>query len=73
MVNVNLADVYKVVPVRKENWKFLGIHVKGNYYLFYRRLPMSAASSCQLFQRINDVITAMLYRVCKVEVRVITE
>lgn len=54
MAKVDLTDAYRMVPIRKLDWCYLGIQV-GNQYFADRCLPMGAASSCQLFQRISDM------------------
>lgn len=61
MAKVDLADAYRIVPIRCEDWKFLGMLIDGLYY-FDRMLPMGAASSCQLFQRISDGLKAMVLK-----------
>mgnify|MGYP001796362826 CR=1 FL=1 len=53
MAKVDLADAYRIVPIRVDDWKFLGICVNGKYYID-RMLPIRAASSCKIFQRISD-------------------
>lgn len=53
MAKIDLADAYRIVPIHRQDWKFLGIKVEDQYYID-RMLPMGASSSCQLFQRISD-------------------
>ena len=52
-----------------DDWKFLGICVNGKYYID-RMLPMGAASSCKIFQRISDSLREMFIRRKPVEVDV---
>ena len=53
LAKIDLKDAYRMVPIKKDQWKYLGMNVAGKY-LIDRCLPMGAASSCQIFQRIND-------------------
>ena len=69
MAKVDLADAYRIVPIRVDDWKFLGICVNGKYYID-RMLPMGAASSCKIFQRISDSLREMFIRRKPVEVDV---
>jgi hypothetical protein len=58
LAKVDLTDAYRMVPVKKEEWRFLGMRVGADIYID-RCLPMGAASSCQIFQRISDGIAWM--------------
>lgn len=62
LAKIDLADAYRIVPIRREDWKFLGICVNGQYYID-RMLPMGASSSCQLFQRISDGLKSMALKI----------
>lgn len=55
MAKVDLTDAYRMVPVSKQDWVHLGMAVGSDIYID-RSLPMGAASSCQIFQRIGDAI-----------------
>ena len=55
LAKVDLADAYRIVPIRQEDWKFLGIFIEDEYYVD-RMLPMGASSSCQIFNRISNSI-----------------
>lgn len=57
LAKVDLADAYRFVPVAKTDWQFLGMRVGTNFYVD-RMLPMGAASSCKIFQRVSDAIAA---------------
>lgn len=63
LAKVDLKDAYRVVPIHPDDWRFLGMQVDGLYYID-RMLPMGAASSCQLFQRISDGLKSMLLKRC---------
>ena len=52
---LDLSDAYRMVPMAKSEWKYLGMKVGDNYYVDCR-LPMGASSSCQVFQRISDML-----------------
>ena len=69
MAKVDLADAYRIVPINRLDWKHLGIRVAGKYYID-RMLPMGAASSCQIFQRISDALKEMLVSRCNAQVAV---
>ena len=45
LAKVDLADAYRIVPIRREDWRFLGIYIEDEYYVD-RMLPMGATSSC---------------------------
>ena len=62
LAKVDLADAYRIVPIRTQDWKFLGICVQGEFYID-RMLPMGASSSCNIFQRISDGIKSMFHNV----------
>ena len=61
LAKVDLADAYRIVPIRREDWRFLGIYIEDEYYVD-RMLPMGASSSCQLFSRISDSLVWMFYK-----------
>lgn len=53
LAKVDLADAYRIVPIQKSDWKFLGMYIEDQYYVD-RMLPMGASSACQLFTKISD-------------------
>lgn len=59
MAKVDLKDAYRIIPVRKDCWKYLGIQLDGKFYID-RCLPMGAASSCRTFQLFSDALVWML-------------
>ena len=61
MAKVDLEDAYRIVPISQLDWKYLGICVSGKYYVD-RMLPMGAASSCKIFQRVSDSLKEMFYK-----------
>ena len=69
MAKVDLTDAYRMVPINKQEWRFLGMRVGRKIYID-RCLPMGAASSCALFQRISDAITWMATSSCPTFVRI---
>lgn len=66
LAKVDLADAYRIVPIQRSEWKFLGICVEDQYYID-RMLPMGASSSCQIFNRISDGLRWMFYKRTSVE------
>ena len=52
---LDLSDAYRMVPMAKSEWKYLGMKV-GKHFFVDCRLPMGAGSSCQVFQRISDML-----------------
>lgn len=65
MGKLDLADAYRIVPIRKEDWKFLGMSVGKDIYVD-RCLPMGAVSSCRTFQRISDALAWIVMTTCPV-------
>ena len=63
LAKVDLADAYRIVPIRKPDWKFLGMYVEEEYYID-RMLPMGCSSSCQIFNRVSDCLKWMFYQYC---------
>lgn len=61
LAKIDLSDAYRMVPIRHQDWKFLGIQVNDQFYID-RMLPMGASSSCQIFQRISDSLRQMLLK-----------
>ena len=61
LAKVDLADAYRIVPIQRSDWKFLGICIEDQYYID-RMLPMGASSSCQIFNRISDSLRWMFYK-----------
>ena len=59
MAKADLSDAYRMVPIAKTDWKFLGMRL-GSELFIDRCLPMGAASSCAIFQRISDAIAWMV-------------
>lgn len=66
MGKLDLADAYRIVPIRKTDWKFLGMRVGEEIYID-RCLPMGAASSCRTFQRISDALAWTVMTTCPVQ------
>lgn len=69
LAKVDLADAYRIVPIAKADWCYLGLQAGDQIYVD-RMLPMGAASSCQLFQRVSDALRWMLCRRVSSGVRV---
>ena len=58
LAKVDLKDAYRCVPIRKEDWKYLGMSFEDKY-LIDTCLPMGLASSCKIFQSISDALAWM--------------
>ena len=58
MAKADLSDAYRMVPIKKSDWKYLGMRL-GNSFFIDRCLPMGAASSCAIFQRISNGLAWM--------------
>lgn len=58
LAKVDLTDAYRLVPIQQADWPYLGMKVGADYYID-RCLPMGAASSCQIFQRISNALAWM--------------
>ena len=65
MAKADLSDAYRMVPIAKTDWKFLGMRL-GSELFIDRCLPMGAASSCAIFQRISDAIAWMVKKSCPI-------
>lgn len=65
MAKVDLTDAYRMVPINKNEWKYLGMRVGEDIYID-RCLPMGASSSCQTFQKISDSLTWIAMTSCPV-------
>lgn len=69
MAKLDISDAYRLVPIAKSDWKYLGIHLDSGYYID-RRLPMGAGSSCQIFQRISDMLQWLFVKIQNCHCRV---
>ena len=69
LAKADLSDAYRMVPIMKEEWRFLGMKVGEDIYID-RSLPMGASSSCAIFQRISDAITWMATSSCPAAITV---
>lgn len=55
LAKIDLTDAYRMVPIKKDEWTYLGMKV-GSEVFVDRCLPMGASSSCCTFQRISDAL-----------------
>ena len=60
MAKVDLRDAYRIVPIHKDDWKYLGMRYKDKY-LVDTTLPMGLGTSCKIFQMISDSL-AWIFR-----------
>ena len=56
---IDLKNAYRMVPVSKQDWPYLGMFV-NQHFIVDRCLPIAAASSCKIFQRISDSFRGIL-------------
>ena len=57
---VDLRDAYRIVPIHKDDWKYLGMRYKDKY-LVDTTLPMGLGTPCKIFQMISDSL-AWIFR-----------
>lgn len=53
MAKVDLCDAYRNVPIRKEDWRYLGMTFEDKLFIDCC-LPMGLGTSCNIFQSISD-------------------
>jgi hypothetical protein len=51
----DIKDAFRIVPVEKASWKFLGMTVDGAYFVD-TRLPMGCGTSCAVFQALSSAL-----------------
>ena len=50
LAKVDLKDAFRMVPIHREDWGYLGIKVDGLYFI-NSVLPMGCGTSCAIFQQ----------------------
>ena len=55
----DILHAYKVVPVRKNSYKYLGFKI-GNAYFYDKTLAMGLAVSCQWFEGLSNALHLVL-------------
>ena len=53
MAKVDLKDAYRCCPIRKEDWRYLGMQLEDKLFID-TCLPMGLGTSCRTFQTISD-------------------
>ena len=53
MAKVDLKDAYRCCPIRKEDWRYLGMQLEDKLFID-TCLPMGLGTSCRIFQTISD-------------------
>ena len=53
MAKVDLKDAYRCCPIRKEDWRYLGMQLEDKLFID-TCLPMGLGTSCRTFQTIPD-------------------
>jgi hypothetical protein len=61
MTKLDIKDAFRVVPVRRADWKYLGIQIGGAFYVD-TVLPMGCGTSCAIFQRLTRAICWIMKR-----------
>ena len=69
MAKIDLTDAYRLVPIQKDDWRYLGMAVGDELYVD-RCLPMGAASSCQIFQRISNALAWIASSTSPVKIKI---
>ena len=58
LAKTDIESAFRIVPVRPDCYRYLGLAVEGKYYID-RCLPMGCASSCKIFTGIGDCLVAL--------------
>ena len=66
LAKADIAEAYRLVPLRPSCYNLLGFRLGGMYY-FDRCLPMGASSSCSIFEKISDGLEFILKDTYKVQ------
>ena len=61
LTKFDLRDAYRVIPVRRQDWHYLGMAVKGAFFVD-TVLPMGCATSCSIFQAFTNAICWIMKR-----------
>ena len=54
----DIADAYRLIPIRPEDFPKLGIFFDGSYY-YDKSLPQGCASLCKIFETLSTAIQAI--------------
>jgi hypothetical protein len=63
LAKFDIQDAFRMVPVHKSCWKYLGMSVGGAYFVD-TRLPMGCGTSCAIFQAISSALCWMMEQRC---------
>ena len=55
LAKVDLKDAFRMVPIHREDWGYLGLKV-DNYYFINSVLPMGCGTSCAIFQKLTRAL-----------------
>lgn len=58
MSKLDIKEAFRIVPVHPMDWKWLGMHINGSYYID-TTLPMGCSTSCSIFQAITRALCWM--------------
>ena len=59
MSKVDLKDAFRIVPIHKSNWRYLGMKINEFYYVD-TVLPMGCGTSCAIFQTLTRALCWMV-------------
>lgn len=63
LTKFDIQDAFRIVPVHKDDWRFLGMTVDGAYFVD-TRLPMGCGTSCAIFQSLTAALCWILEKFC---------
>ena len=52
---VDIESAYRIIPIHPDDRCKLGFHWRGSFYMD-NALPMGAASSCQIFEKLSTAL-----------------
>jgi hypothetical protein len=61
LTKFDVKDAFRVVPVHRDDWKFLGMFCEGAYFINIM-LPMGCGTSCAIFQSLTRAVQWMMER-----------
>ena len=62
MSKVDLKDAFRIVPINKTDWGYLGMKI-DNFYFVDTVLPMGCGTSCAIFQSITNALCWMVVKI----------
>jgi len=59
MAKTDISEAFRLIPLHPSNYNLTGFKWKGCYY-YDKCLPMGAASSCNIFERVSDALVFIM-------------